>query len=73
MRIDSRVIDELLKGYPKPEDTIGESGRLQQLTKAVPKTALNWELTHCTIRPCTVSGQHTRMLWDGDDLSATRH
>ena len=33
--IKPELIDELLKGYQKPEDLIGENGLLKQLTKAV--------------------------------------
>jgi putative transposase len=46
MEINTKVIDELLKGCQKPEDIIGESGLLKQLTKAVLERALNGELTH---------------------------
>lgn len=46
MKIDTKVIDELLKGCERPEDIIGESGLLKQLTKAVLERALNGELTH---------------------------
>jgi putative transposase len=44
--IKAELIDELLKGYQKPEDLIGENGLLKQLTKAVLERALNTELTH---------------------------
>jgi putative transposase len=44
--IKPELIDELLKGYQKPEDLIGENGLLKQLTKAVLERALNAELTH---------------------------
>ncbi len=40
------LIDELLKGYEKPEDIVGESGLLKQLTKAILERALEAELTH---------------------------
>lgn len=40
------LIDELLKGYEKPEDIVGESGLLKQLTKAILERALESELTH---------------------------
>jgi len=43
--IKPELIDELLKGYQKPEDLIGENGLLKQLTKAVLERALNAELT----------------------------
>jgi putative transposase len=35
-----------LKDYQKPEDLIGESGLLKQLTKALIERALKSELTH---------------------------
>jgi putative transposase len=40
------LIDELLKGYEKPEDITGEGGLLKQLTKAVLERALESEMTH---------------------------
>jgi putative transposase len=46
MDINTKLIDELLKGCPKPEDIIGENGLLKQLTKAVLERAMNAELTH---------------------------
>jgi putative transposase len=46
MEIDTKLIDQLLKGCQKPEDIIGESGVLKQLTKAVLERALSGELTH---------------------------
>jgi putative transposase len=45
MAIDTKLIDELLKDYKKPEDIIGESGLLKQLTKAVLERALAAEMT----------------------------
>jgi len=45
-QIRDDLIDELLKGYEKPEDIIGESGLLKQLTKAILERALESELTH---------------------------
>ena len=33
------LIDELLKGYQKPEDLIGENGLLKQLTRALVERA----------------------------------
>ena len=35
MAIDLKLIDKLLADYKKPEDIIGESGLLKQLTKAL--------------------------------------
>jgi putative transposase len=46
MELKPDLIDELLKGYQKPEDIIGENGLLKQLTKALLERALNAELTH---------------------------
>jgi putative transposase len=40
------LIDQLLKGYEKPEDIIGENGLLKRLTKALLERALHAELTH---------------------------
>ena len=39
------LVDELLKGYEKPEDIIGENGLLKRLTKALLERAMNAELT----------------------------
>jgi hypothetical protein len=33
MTLDPKLVDELLAGYKKPEDIIGENGLLKQLTK----------------------------------------
>ncbi|HID48123.1 MAG TPA: IS256 family transposase [Chromatiales bacterium] len=46
MSIDKELIDRLLKDYQKPEDIIGESGLLKQLTKAIVERAMEAELTH---------------------------
>jgi len=45
MAIDTKLIDQLLDGYRKPEQIIGENGLLKQLTKAILERALNAELT----------------------------
>ena len=45
MTIDTKLVDELLKGYQKPEDIIGENGLLKQLTKALLERAMSAELT----------------------------
>jgi len=45
-KIKPELVDELLKGYQKPEDLIGENGLLKQLTKALLERTLNAELTH---------------------------
>ena len=46
MGIKKEVLDELIKGYEKPEDLIGETGLLKQLTKALIERAMGAELTH---------------------------
>jgi putative transposase len=46
MEIRKELLDELIKDYQKPEDLIGETGLLKQLTKALMERALNAELTH---------------------------
>jgi hypothetical protein len=33
MTVSNELIDQLLAGYKKPEDLIGENGLLKQLTK----------------------------------------
>ena len=44
MEIKKAVLDELIKDYKKPEDLIGETGLLKQLTKALLERALSAEL-----------------------------
>jgi putative transposase len=46
MAITKEILDELLKDYQKPEDLIGQSGLLQQLSKALIERVLEGELTH---------------------------
>jgi putative transposase len=46
MEIRKEVLDELIRGYEKPEDLIGETGLLKQLTKALIERAMSAELTH---------------------------
>jgi putative transposase len=45
MKINEKVIDELLKGYADPEQILGENGLLKQLTKAVLERALEAEMS----------------------------
>jgi putative transposase len=45
MAIDVKLIDELLAGYKRPEDIIGEQGLLKQLTKALLERAMQAEMT----------------------------
>lgn len=44
--IRPELIDELLRGYKKPEEITGEGGLLKQLTKAILERALESEMTH---------------------------
>jgi len=46
VEIRKELLDELIKDYKKPEDLIGETGLLKQLTKALVERALGAELTH---------------------------
>lgn len=46
MALRDELIDELLKDYKRPEDILGESGLLKQLTKAVLERCLQGEMTH---------------------------
>lgn len=45
MAIDDQLIDELLKDYRKPEDLVGETGLLKELTRRLVERALNAEMT----------------------------
>lgn len=45
MKLDEKLIDELLKGYEGPEQILGENGLLKQLTKAVLERALAAEMS----------------------------
>lgn len=46
MTIRKELLDELLQGYQKPEDVLGDNGLLKQLTKALLERAMQAELTH---------------------------
>ena len=45
MDIRDEVLDELLDGYEKPEDLLGDDGLLKRLKKALIERALGAELT----------------------------
>lgn len=45
MATTDELLDELMKNYKKPEDLIGESGLLKQLTKALIERAMKTEMT----------------------------
>lgn len=46
MTIKPEIIDELLKGYSKPEDITGKDGLLKQLTKTIVERAMQGEITN---------------------------
>jgi putative transposase len=46
MAIKDELLDQLLEGYEKPEDLLGEDGIFQALKKALVEKALGAELTH---------------------------
>ena len=45
MPIRDELLDELIKGYKKPEDLIGAGGLLKELTKRLVERAMNAEMT----------------------------
>ena len=46
MATKDELLDELLKGYEKPEGLLGENGIFQELKKALVEKALGAELMH---------------------------
>jgi putative transposase len=46
LAIRDELLEELMTGYEKPEDLLGENGILKDLTKALLEKALQGELTH---------------------------
>lgn len=50
MTFRPELIDELLKDYRSPEDLMGESGIVKQLTKALIERCLSAELDHIWLR-----------------------
>jgi putative transposase len=60
MEIKKEVLDELIKDYKKPEDLIGETGLLKQLTKALLERAMGAELTqHLGYERYDPAGHHS--------------
>ncbi len=45
LNINPELLDELLKDYTNPQDLMGETGILKQLTKAIVERCLNTEMT----------------------------
>jgi putative transposase len=64
MAIEKELLDRLLADYKKPEDLIGETGLLKQLTKALLERALEAELTdhlgHEKHAPVVIKGGNVR-------------
>jgi putative transposase len=60
MEINKEVLDELIKDYKQPEDLIGETGLLKQLTKALLERAMAAELTqHLGYEKHDPAGHHS--------------
>jgi len=60
MEIKKEVLDELIKDYKKPEDLIGETGLLKQLTKALLERAMGAELAqHLGYEKYDPAGHHS--------------
>lgn len=45
MTIDEKILDQLIAGYQRPEDLIGENGLLKELTKRLLERAMQAEMT----------------------------
>ena len=45
MTIDEKILDQLIAGYKKPEDLIGENGLLKELTMRLLERAMSAEMT----------------------------
>jgi len=45
MAIDEKILDQLIAGYKKPEDLIGENGLLKELTRRLLERAMSAEMT----------------------------
>jgi putative transposase len=60
MAIDTKLIDQLLADYKKPEEIIGENGLLKQLTKAILERAMQAELSdHLGFEKHDPAGHHS--------------
>ena len=60
MAVDQKLIAELIKGYKKPEDMIGENGLLKQITKAVLEAAMQAEMEeHLGYEKHDPAGKHS--------------
>jgi transposase-like protein len=46
MGINDEILNQLMKGYEKPEDLLGKDGLFMELKKALVERALAEKLTH---------------------------
>ena len=64
MPINDKIIDQLIAGYKKPKDLIGENGLLKELTKKLLERAMRAEMTvhlgHEKNKPVTNADGNTR-------------
>ena len=59
-RIDTELVDQLLRNYQKPEDILGENGLLKQFTKALLERAMQVEMSeHLGYEKHDASGDNT--------------
>ena len=73
MTIDVKLIDQLLTGYKKPEDIIGENGLLKQLTKAILERALTAEMSdHLGYEKHDPAGHHRGNTRNGKSAKTLR-
>lgn len=73
MEIKQEVLDELIKDYKKPEDLIGETGLLKQLTKALLERALGAELTqHLGYEKHDPAGYHSGNARNGTSAKTVK-
>jgi hypothetical protein len=64
MPIKPEHLDELLSGYEKPEDLLGEDGLFKQLKKALLERAPGAELESVSLAVCerSMAGCHQRSV-----------
>jgi putative transposase len=73
MTMDVKLIDQLLTGYKKPEDIIGENGLLKQLTKAILERALTAEMSdHLGYEKHDPAGHHRGNTRNGKSAKTLR-
>lgn len=73
MTIDNELIDNLLKDYKKPEDILGESGLLSQLTKRLLERAMAAEMTaHVGYEKHDVAGNNSGNSRNGNSAKTLK-